>query len=95
MTSLLTAIAVSPDFLGLPTQVRDGLVQLTDNAAAMLLLVAGFGLAFSVLALVGAFWTRNNALMARAQSGFAVSLSAMAVLYLAVGAANYTQRLLS
>lgn len=94
MILLLTA-SVAPDFAGLPTQVRNGLIQLTDNAAAALLLVAGFGIAFSMLVLIAAFWTRSSALMARAQSGLVVSISAMAVLYLAASAANYTQRLLS
>ncbi len=94
MTPFLDS-AVSPDFLGLPTQVRNGLAQLSDNAAATLLLVAGFGIAFSLLALIAAFWTRSATLMARAESGLVVSISAMAVLYLAVGAANYTQRLFS
>ncbi len=85
--------AVAPDFAGLPTQVRDGLTHFSNNAAATLLLVCGFGIAFSVLALLVAFWTQSPAQMERARTGLVVSISAMAVLYLAVAAANYTQRL--
>ena len=48
MTRIFTDISVSPDFTGLPSNVYHGLVHLTDNAAAVLILVAGLGLVWAV-----------------------------------------------
>ena len=43
-------IQVHPDFNGLPPSVRDGLVHLTNNAAALLTLVSALGIVVSILA---------------------------------------------
>ena len=59
MTRLLHDINVSPDFTGLPPSVYHGLVHLTNNAAAVLTLVAGLGVVVSLIGLVIASFTAN------------------------------------
>jgi len=86
-------IAVSPDFTGLPSNVHAGLVHLTNNAAALLTLVSGLGIVVSLLGLVVASWTSNPQLGERAKHGLAISILAIALLYLGVAAANYSARL--
>jgi hypothetical protein len=86
-------IAIKPDFNGLPPNVREGLVHLTNNAAAVLTLVSGLGIVVSLIGLVFASWTTNHQLAERCKSGLAISIGAMALLYVAVAAANYTGRL--
>ena len=86
-------ISVSPDFTGLPPSVYHGLVHLTDNAAAILTLVAGLGLTVSLICLVLASFTANRELGERAKGGIAVSVFSVALLYIGVAAANYAGHL--
>ena len=93
MTHVLGDISVRPDFNGLPPSVYHGLVQLTDNAAGVLTLVAGLGLTVSLIGLVIASFTANRELAERSKSGIAVSIFSVALLYVGVAAANYAGRL--
>jgi hypothetical protein len=86
-------VAVSPDFTGLPANVRDGLIHLTNNAAALLMMVSGLGIVISLIGLVLASWTNNPQLAERTKSGLVISIAAMALLYLGVAAANYSAHL--
>ena len=95
MTRIFSDISVTPDFSGLPPSVYHGLVHLTDNAAAILTLVAGLGLVLSVIGLVMASFMGNRELGERAKSGIAVSVFAVALLYIGVAAANYASHLFS
>ena len=88
-------VSVTPDYTGLPANVHDGLVHLTNNAAALLTMVSGLGIVISLIGLVFAYWTSNHQLMDRMKGGLAVSIAAMALLYLGVAAANYSARLFS
>jgi hypothetical protein len=90
---VFTDISVNPDFTGLPSNVYHGLVHLTDNAAAVLTLVAGLGLTVSLIGLVVASFTANRELGERAKGGVAVSVSSVALLYIGVAAANYAGHL--
>ena len=89
----LLDIVIRPDFNGLPPNVHEGLVHLTNNAAALLALVSGLGIVVSLIGLVFASWTSHHQLAERSKSGLAISIGAMALLYVAVAAANYTGRL--
>lgn len=93
MTHVLTDITITPDFNGLPPNVYHGLVHLTNNAAAVLLLVAGLGLTVSLIGLVLASFTANHQLAERARGGIAVSIFSIALLYIGVAAANYAGHL--
>ena len=93
MTHILSDISVRPDFNGLPPSVYSGLVHLTNNAAALLTLVAGLGLTVSLIGLVLASFTANRELGERAKGGVAVSVFSIALLYIGVAAANYAGRL--
>jgi hypothetical protein len=93
VTHVLTDINVTPDFNGLPPSVYHGLVNLTNNAAAILLLVAGLGLTVSLIGLVIASFTANHQLAERARGGIAVSIFSVALLYIGVAAANYAGHL--
>ena len=93
MTHILTDISITPDFNGLPPSVYHGLVHLTNNAAAVLLLVAGLGLTVSLIGLVLASFTANHQLTERARGGVAVSIFSIALLYIGVAAANYAGHL--
>ena len=93
MTHFLTDISITPDFNGLPPSVYHGLVQLTNNAAAVLLLVAGLGLTVSLIGLVLASFTANHQLTERARGGVAVSIVSISLLYIGVAAANYAGHL--
>lgn len=93
MTQRFLDIAVRPDFNGLPPNVRDGLVHLTNNAAAVLTLISGLGIVVSLIGLVLASWTSNPQLSERAKSGLGVSVGALALLYIGVAAANYAGHL--
>ena len=95
MTRVLADISVRPDFNGLPPSVYHGLVHLTDNAAAVLTLVAGLGLTVSLIGLVIASFTANRELAERAKGGIAISVFSVALLYIGVAAANYAGRLFS
>jgi hypothetical protein len=85
----LNGISVRPDFNGLPPSVVHGLVQLTDNAAAVLTLIAGLGLTVSIIGLVIASFTSSRELGERAKGGIAISVLSLMLLYLGVAAANY------
>jgi hypothetical protein len=89
----LSDISVTPDFTGLPPNVYHGLVDLTNNAAGVLTLVAGLGLAVSLIGLVLASFTANRELSERAKGGIAVSVFSVALLYIGVAAANYAGHL--
>ena len=93
MTHFLTDISVTPDFSGLPPSVYHGLVHLTNNAAAVLTLVAGLGVTVSLIGLVLASFTANPQLAERARGGIAVSIFSIALLYVGVAAANYAGHL--
>ncbi len=95
MTGRLNDIGVTPDFNGLPPSVYHGLVHLTNNAAALLTLVAGLGLVVSLTGLVLASFTANRELAERAKGGVAISVFSVALLYLSVAAANYAAHLFS
>ena len=92
---VLTDISVKPDFNGLPPNVYQGLIHLTNNAAAVLTLIAALGLVVSLIGLVIASFTANRELGERAKGGIAVSVFSVALLYLGVAAANYAGRLFS
>jgi uncharacterized protein DUF6112 len=93
VTHVLTDITITPDFNGLPPSVYHGLAHLTNNAAAVLLLVAGLGLTVSLIGLVLASFTANHQLAERARGGIAVSIFSIALLYIGVAAANYAGHL--
>lgn len=90
MNQIQPDISVIPDFTGLPRNLVSGLTQLTDNAAAVLMMVSALGMVVSLLTLVFASWTENHHLSQRARGGLALSIGAVALLYLGVTAANYT-----
>lgn len=93
MTGAFNDIGVTPDFNGLPPSVYHGLVHLTNNAAALLTLVAGLGLVVSLIGLVIASFTANRELAERAKSGIAISIFSVALLYIGVAATNYAAHL--
>lgn len=93
MTRILTDISVTPDFSGLPPSVYHGLVHLTNNAAAVLTLVAGLGLTVSLIGMVISSFTANRELGERSKGGIVVSIGSIALLYIGVAAANYAGRL--
>jgi hypothetical protein len=95
LVQILNDISVRPNFNGLPPAVVHGLVQLTDNAAAVLTLVAGLGLTVSIIGLVIASFTANREIGERAKGGIAISVGSIALLYLGIAAANYAGRLFS
>jgi hypothetical protein len=95
LTRILTDLTVNPDFTGLPPTVYRGLVHLTDNAAAVLTLVAGLGLVVSLIGLVIASFSGNRELGERAKGGIAVSVFSVALLYIGIAAANYAGHLFS
>jgi len=90
---IFTDISVTPDFKGLPPNVLHGLIQLTNNAAGLLTLVAGLGIVVSLIGLVIASFTANRELSERAKGGITVSVGALALLYIGVAAANYSSHL--
>jgi len=93
--AVLTDVSVHPDLGGLPPNVVAGLVHLSNNAAGVLLLVSGLGIAISLIGWVIASFTNNQQLGERSRSGLWISISAIALLYVAVAAANYAGRLFS
>ena len=95
MTHILDDLSVNPDFSGLPPSLYHGLIHLTNNAAAVLTLVAGLGLIVSLIGLVLASFTANRELGERAKGGIAVSVFSIALLYIGVAAANYAAHLFS
>ena len=92
---LANDIVVHPDLNGLPANVLAGLAHLANNAAGLLVLVSGIGIAFSLIGWVLAAFTGNPQLAERSKSSLGVSIAAVALLYLGVAAANYAGRLFS
>jgi hypothetical protein len=95
LSRIFSDISVTPDFKGLPPTVYHGLVQLTDNAAAVLMLVAGLGLTVSLIGAIIATFTSNRELGERAKAGATVSILSIALLYIGIAVANYAGRLFS
>ena len=91
----LDDITVRPDISGLPPNVIAGLVHLANNAAGLLVVVSGIGIAVSLIGWVIASFTGNPQLAERSKSSLGVSIGAVAILYLGVAAANYAGRLFS
>ena len=88
-------VSVKPDFTGLPPNVYQGLEHLTNNAAALLTIVSALGVVISLIGLLFASWTNNPQLSERSKNGLLLSISAVALLYIGVAAANYSARLFS
>ncbi|HUY74514.1 MAG TPA: hypothetical protein VMW11_08390 [Candidatus Dormibacteraeota bacterium] len=88
-------IVVRPDFRGLPPNVLAGLEHLANNAAGLLVLVSGIGIAVSLIGWVLAAFSSNPQLAERSKSSLGVSIAAVALLYLGIAAANYAGRLFS
>lgn len=93
--SVATDIAVHPDLRGLPANVLAGLEHLANNAAGLLVLVSGIGIAVSLIGWVLATFSSNPQLAERSKSSLGVSVAAVALLYLGIAAANYAGRLFS
>jgi len=89
MSITLLDIQVSPDFSGLPANLQAGLVHLTNNVAGLLVLISGLGIAVSVIGIVVGSWSSNPHLSERSKMGLIVSAGSVAILYIAVAAANY------
>jgi len=92
---LPTDINVHPDVSGLPPNVLAGLAHLANNAAGLLVIVSGIGIAVSLIGWVFASFSANPQLAERSKSSLGVSIAAVALLYAAVAAANYAGRLFS
>ena len=92
---LPTDINIHPDLNGLPPNVLAGLAHLANNAAGLLVLVSGIGIAVSLIGWVLAAFTSNPQLAERSKSSLGVSIAAVALLYLGIAAANYAGRLFS
>jgi hypothetical protein len=92
---LLTDITVRPDVSGLPPNVVAGLAHLANNAAGLLVIVSGLGIAVSLIGWVFASFTGNPQLADRCKSSLGISIAAVALLYIGVAAANYAGRLFS
>ena len=88
-------INVHPDLSGLPPNVLLGLEHLANNAAGVLVLVSGIGIAVSLIGWVFASFTSNHQLAERSKSSFGISISAIALLYIGIAVANYAGRLFS
>ena len=91
----LMDINVRPDVNGLPPNVIAGLTHLANNAAGLLVIVSGLGIAVSLVGWLFASFTGNPQLLDRSKSSLGVSIAAVALLYLGIAAANYAGRLFS
>lgn len=85
----LADITVTPDFNGLPANLEAGLRHLTNNAAALLLLVSGLGIVISLIGLVVGTWVHSPQVRDRSREGLLVSAGAGALLFAGVAVANY------
>ena len=90
--SPLLDLSVRPDFEGLPVNLTRGLIRLTDNAAAVLLLISGLGIVLSIAGMVIGSWLQNQQLSERSRHGLLISSGAGALLAIAVAIANYATR---
>ena len=88
----LQDLSVRPDFAGLPDNLSRGLTRLTDNAAAVLLLISALGIVISIGGMVVGSWAHSQQLTERSRYGLLISASAGALLFIAVAAANYAMR---
>ena len=93
--SVLTDNSVHPDISGLPPSVVNGLQHLANNAAGLLMIVSGIGIGVSLIGWVASSFTNNSQLAERTKHSLGISVSAMALLYVAIAAANYAGRLFS
>ena len=91
----LSDINVRPDVSGLPPNVIAGLGHLANNAAGLLVVISGLGIAVSLIGWVLASFTVNPQLAERSKSSLGISIGAVALLYVGVAAANYAGRLFS
>ena len=89
LTSALADISVTPDLRGLPAPIVQGLQHLTNNLAGIMFLIAALGIVGSLIGLLVGQQTHSHAVSERSRKGLAVSISAGAILYLGVAAANY------
>ena len=92
---LPTDINVHPDVSGLPPNVLAGLAHLANNAAGLLVIFSGIGIAVSLIGWVFASFTSNPQLIERSKSSLGISITAVALLYVGIAAANYAGRLFS
>lgn len=84
----LADIYVQPDFNGLPDNLRAGLQHLTNNAAALLLLIAGVGVICSLIGMVAGY-ALHTQVSERSRSALMVSAASGALLYAGIAAINY------
>ena len=91
--SVLLDIEIQPRFDGLPPQIEHGLVHLTDNLAALLMLASGVGIVLSLLGLQVGHWLGSHALRERFKQSLVMSAGAGALLFTAVAASNYATAL--
>lgn len=89
----LADITVTPDYNGLPSNLQQGLVHLTNNAAALMLLISGLGIVLAVGGLVIGHALQRQHITERSWSALGVASGAGAILFVAVHAANYTSGL--
>lgn len=92
---LSSDISVHPDVNGLPAGVVAGLEHLANNAAGLLVIVSGLGIAVSLIGLVFASFSSNPQLAERSKASLGVSIAAVALLYIGIAAANYAGHLFS
>lgn len=92
ISARLIDLSVRPDFAGLPDNLTRGLIRLTDNAAAILLLVSGLGIVVSIGGMVLGSWMQNQQLSERSRHGLVIAAGSGALLFIAVAAANYAMR---
>lgn len=90
-----TDIVVRPDLRGLPPNVIAGLEHLANNAAGLLVIISGIGIAVSLIGWVFANISSNQQLAERSKSSLGVSIAAVMLLYLGIAAANYAGHLFS
>ena len=93
LISRLADITVTPDYDGLPSNLQQGLVHLTNNAAAVLMLVSGLGIVLAVGGLVVGHVLHRQHITERSWSALGIAAGAGAILFIAVHAANYTSGL--
>ena len=86
-------ISIHPDFTGLPVNVEQGLIHLTDNLSALLLTLSGVGIVISILGLLIGNWLGSHHLTERFKSSLILSTGSGALLFVAAAAANYTTTL--
>ena len=86
-------IVIRPDFDGIPPNVQQGLIHLTNNLAAVLLMASGVGIVVSIIGLMVGHWLGSHQLGERFRGSLMVSAGSGALLFLAAAAANYSVRL--